>query len=134
MNSSAASVMTSRPVAVAPIAPPEHHLPLAQGHQSVIAERDPMGIAAQVGKDVLRRGKGRLGIDDPGLLPQGREETLEGPGVTEGRRGPRKLEAVLRIGVLEGSEIFAAKHPGERFDRKEKVAALGGNPAVRLWR
>jgi hypothetical protein len=83
---------------------------------------------------MLRRGKGRLGIDDPGLLPQWREEMLEGPGVHEGCCGPRKLEVALRIGTLEGGEILAAKHPGERPYGKEKVAALGRNPAVSLWR
>ena len=124
----------SGPIAVAPLAPPEHHLPVPQGHESVIAERHAMGIATQVGHDMLRRGKGRLGIDDPGLLPQWREEMLEGLAVHEGCCGPRTLEVALRIGTLEGGEIRAAKHPGERPHGKEKVAALGRNPAVALWR
>ena len=47
--------------------------------------------------------------------------------------GPSELEALLRIGVLQGGEIFAPKHPGERFDGKEKVAALGGYPAGAVW-
>src|SRR4029450_797830 len=83
------------PVAATPIMPPEHHLPIPQGHQPIIAERDAMRIAPQVREDVLRRGKGWLGIDDPGLLPQGREETLEGPGVPQGCCRPCTLEAVL---------------------------------------
>src|SRR5438105_348526 len=105
--------------------PLEHHLPRTQGHQPVIAEGDPMCRAAQVREDVLCRGKRRLDIDDPRLLPQWREETLEGPGVPQGCRGPGTLQVVLRRGALERGEIFAAKHPGERFDRKEEVAALG---------
>jgi len=113
-------------VVVAPLAPPEHYLPIPHGYESVMAERYAMRRAPQIREDVLRRGKRRLGIDDPGLLPQRREETLEGPGVPQGRCGPGKLETVLRIGALESGEIFAAKHAGERFDRKEKVAALGG--------
>jgi hypothetical protein len=68
-------------VVVAPLAPPEHDLPIPHGHESVIAERHAMRIAPQIREDVLRRGKRRLGIDDPGLLPQRHEETLEGPGV-----------------------------------------------------
>jgi hypothetical protein len=56
-------------IAVAPITPPEHYLPLTQRHQAVITQRHAMGIAAQVGEYVLRGGKGRLGIDDPRLLP-----------------------------------------------------------------
>src|SRR5215470_1290297 len=79
------------PVAVAPIMPPEYHLPIPQGHQPVIAEGDPVRIAAEIREDVLCRGKRRLGIDDPRLLPQRREETLEGPGVSQRSRGPGKL-------------------------------------------
>jgi hypothetical protein len=35
---------------------------------------------------------------------------------------------------LESGEIFATKHPRERFDRKEEVAVLGRNPALPVWR
>jgi hypothetical protein len=115
-------------VAAAPLMPPTDHLPRPQGHQPVIAEGDSMRIAAQLREDVLCGDKGRLGRDDPGLLPQGREETLEGPGVLQGRRSPGTLETVLHIGAVERGEICAAKHPGERCDRKEKVAAPGGIP------
>jgi hypothetical protein len=118
---------------VAPLAPPEHYLPIPHGYESVIAERYAMRIASQIREDVLRRGKRRLGIDDPGLLPQRREETLEGPGVPQGRRGPGKLQVVLGLGALESGKVFAAKHLGERFDGQEEVAALGRNPAVPLW-
>ena len=82
---------------------------------------------------MLGRGKGRLGIDDPGLLPQRYEEALEGPRIGEGRRGPCELEAALAIGLLQGGEIFAAKHPRERVHRKEEVAPCRGNPAAAVW-
>jgi hypothetical protein len=121
------------PVAAAPIMPPQDPLPCTQGHQPVMAEGDPMRRAAQGREDVLCRGTGRLGRDDPGLLPQWGEETLEGPGVPQGRRGPGTLETVLRLGAVESGEICAAQHPGERCDRQEQVAALGGYPAGRIW-
>ena len=120
-------------VVVAPFSPPERSLPIPHGHESVIAERHAMRIAPQVREDVLRRGKRPLGIDDPGLLPQGREETLEGPGVPQGGCGPRPLEAVLPLGLLQGREILPAEHPGECLNGKEEVAALGRNPACLLY-
>ena len=82
---------------------------------------------------MLRRGKGRLRIDDPGLLPQRREEALEGPGIREGCRRPGELQSALGICVLQGGEIFATKHPRERVHRKEKIAAFRGNPAAAVW-
>ena len=114
---------------MARIAPPERDVPLAQRHQSVIAHRHAMGIAPQGRDNVLRGGKRWLGIDDPGLLPEWREKTLEGPGIPQGCCGPRKVEAVLGSGLLQGGEVLPAKHLGEGFDRKEKVTALGRNPA-----
>src|SRR2546421_10988806 len=92
-----------------------------------------MRRAAQVREDMLRRGTRQLGIDDPGLLPQRCEETLEGPGVPQRRCGPCQLQVVLRRGAVERGEVFAAKHPGERCDRKEEGAALGWKPAVSVW-
>ena len=59
---------------------------------------------------------------------------LEGPGVRQRGYGPCKLEAALCIGPLEGGEILAAEHLGERSHGPEKVAALGWNPPVPLWR
>ena len=108
--------------------------PIPQGHETIIAERHAMSIAPQVGHDLLRRGKVRLGINDPGLLPQWGEEMLEGPGVHQRCCGPCTLEAALCIGPLEGGKILATEHLGERPHGKEKVAALGRNPAVSLWR
>ena len=109
-------------VAVAPLAPPQPHLPIPHGHESVIAERHAMRIAPQIREDVLCRGKRRLGIDDPGLLPQWREETLEGPGVPQGGCGPRPLEAVLRgiDNAFDKYDVRAFRSPG----RMRKVNGL----------
>jgi len=83
-----------RSVAVASLPPPERHLARLHRHQAVMTERYPMRIAAQVGDDMLRRRKGGLRVDDPGLLPQRREKPLKGPGVPEGCRRPGTLQAV----------------------------------------
>src|SRR2546426_8601506 len=92
-----------------------------------------MRIASQVRHYVLCGGEGRLGIDDPGLLPQRRKKALKGPGVDQRRCGAGELETGLRVGVLQGGQVLATKYAGERFHRKEKVATLGRNPAVPVW-
>ena len=88
----------------APVAPPEHDVALTEGHQAVIAEGDPMRIAAQVREDMLRGGKGRLGIDDPGLLPQRCKKALEGLRLTQWRCRAGELEPVLRIRPVERAQ------------------------------
>ena len=117
-----------RPVPALAITPPKAHLPIPGGHEPVITARHTMRIAAQRGHDLLGRGQGGFGIDDPRLLPQRREETLQGLGISQRCRGPGTLEAALHRGAVQGREIFAAKHLGEGFDGKEEIAPLGGNP------
>ena len=61
-------------IAPAPIPPPKHHLAIVHRHEPVITERHAMRITSQVRHCVLCGGEGRLGIDDPGLLPQRRKK------------------------------------------------------------
>jgi hypothetical protein len=44
-----------------------------------------VGVAGEIGEDLLGPGEGRLGVDKPFLLPQRREVRDEGPGDAEWR-------------------------------------------------
>ena len=49
----------------------------------MIADRDPVGISAEVLKDTLDAIEGRLAIDDPLLMIELVSESLEVPGLLE---------------------------------------------------
>ena len=91
------------------------------------------GRAAQVRDHLLGRGKGWLGIDDPGVLLQRGDEAGKSLGVGQGSRGTREAQDLLGVGPLEAREILAAQDLGQAFDWEEEVAALRGNPARAVW-
>jgi hypothetical protein len=46
--------------------------------------------------------------------------------------GASKLKFSLSVGSTQGTQVLAAENLGEGLDRKEKVSAFGGNPALML--
>ena len=64
-----------------------------EGGDPTRRDRDPMGVARQIGEDGLRPGERRLGVDDPALLADGGKMPDEGIGV--GEMGQRAMESKL---------------------------------------
>jgi len=112
------------PVAMTIVLPAQRHLALVHRHQAMVADGHPMGRAAQVRDHLLGRGKGWLGIDDPGVLLQRGDEAGKSLGVARGVVAPAKRRTFLGVGPLEAREILAAQDHGQAFDWEEEVAAL----------
>ena len=64
-----------------------------EGRDPARGDRDPVGVARQIGEDGLRPREGRLGIDDPTLATHRRE--MPGEGSAIGKRGERAVESKL---------------------------------------
>src|SRR6266446_3106286 len=120
-------------VAVAIVSPAKRDLAILERDQAMVTDGYPMGRATQVGDHLLSRGKGFLGIDHPGVLPQRGHEAVKGLGVSQGGGRAGTAQRSLRVGLMEAREIFPPKDLGEPFDRDEEVAALGGNPTLAIW-
>jgi hypothetical protein len=74
-------------VAGGAIAIVERHLAGATLQQAGIADGDTVGIVAQIVEQLLRSGKGGLGVDDPGPMSEGREQFVKARGVGQRRHG-----------------------------------------------
>ncbi len=86
-----------------------------------------MGVAAEIGDDVLGPPEGRLGIDDPVVLFESGEEGIEGLLVGEFAGLAGKAELALLAGPGQELEILCTKDFGQGAHR-EQEAALGREP------
>ena len=48
-----------------------------EGHETMVGDRDPMGVAGQVVENMFGAAEGWLGIDDPVLLAELPEQVAE---------------------------------------------------------
>ena len=63
---------------------------LVEGDQAAVRDRDPVGVARQVGEHRLRSREGRLGVDHPALLPDGSQMAQECPPLGQVRHRPEE--------------------------------------------
>src|SRR3970282_1162641 len=109
-----------RGVAVSAVLPAEGHLPLMEGDEPVVGEGDAMGVAGEVGKDLLGPGKRWLAVHDPALGGGAREPVVRVVIAARGDRGASD-------GRLELGQELAAEDLGEDPNGQEEVCA-GGDP------
>jgi hypothetical protein len=107
-------------VAMGAVPPAEGDLAVPQRDEPIVGEGDAIGIATEVGQDLLSPSEGGLAIHDPRLPRRPREWA---PGVPV--RSPNLL---VVEGVLEQAQQLAAEDLGKDTHRQEEVAA-GGDPA-----
>ena len=91
-------------VAVTIIAPAEGYAGLVGADQATVGDGDPVGIAAEIGEDLLGRAERRLGIDDPVLATKLPDRGREGMGLTEPVERAGEAQSPSRIGRLEPLE------------------------------
>src|ERR1051325_776929 len=58
-----------RPPVAAVVLVAEAHAALVEADQPAVRDGDPVGVAGEIGEHRLRPGEGRLGVDEPVLLP-----------------------------------------------------------------
>src|ERR1700677_1047481 len=88
-----------------------------------------MGVALQIGENLLRSCERSLGVDHPLALAHWCEPVGEGIGVGQIEVLAEELELAVAMGVLELFEEAAPEQPREHPDREEE-ARLARHPAV----
>ena len=110
-------------VAVSAVLPTEGDKAVLQGDEPIVGEGDAIGIATEVGEDLLSAGEGGLAVHDPrltsGLLELTTEVFVRSP-----------AELLLVEGLLEQAEQLAAEDLREHAHGQEEVAAGGDPPGV----
>lgn len=76
-NSSAGSSATFAGVAALAVAVVEAHDAVVARDQALIAQGHPLGVAAQVGEQLVGSGERRFAVNDPGLVPQLRQQGVK---------------------------------------------------------
>src|ERR1700736_5065423 len=92
-----------------------------------------MGVARQIGENLLRPGERVLGVDDPFALTQRHEPVGEGVSVGQIDMLAVELELALAMGALQFFEEAAPEQPREHPDR-EKEPRVARAPAVAVRR
>ena len=82
-----------RLVVLAVIAPSQADPGPVGGNEPAVGDCHAVGVAAEIGEDLLGRAEGRLGIDDPVHFAQGFKSRREGPSL--GQSGQLAEEAQL---------------------------------------
>ena len=59
------------------VSPAEGDAIVLEGHETVVGDRDPMGVAGQVFENMFGTAEGWLGVDYPVLLAELPEEVAE---------------------------------------------------------
>jgi len=111
----------------------EPDLLIVEADEALIGDCDAVGVAAEIGDDLLGTGEGGLGVDHPIVMVQCAQEPAQLLRV--GQRGAGTGE--LELGVLERLaqcfEVLSPEHSRQCPHRKEK-AWLGGEPALAVGR
>jgi hypothetical protein len=115
-------------VALSPIAGGKADPSVTDINKAVVRDGYAMGIAAAILQDLLRSGKGPLGVHDPILGVELLHEALEALGDPEVLRLLPPDEVLLRVGLTQGVEKLPAEDLAQGLDRKEKVR-VGWHPA-----
>jgi len=117
-------------VAVGVVLPAESNLLAVESQQAVIAERDPVGVAAEVTQDT-GAAHGRFGVDHPILGEERVDEGLKSPHL--GQRGGLAAEdqLVAAIGSAQSSYQPLAEDPSQDLHRR-KETVLRTDPALMI--
>src|SRR5271169_1628791 len=92
-------------IVVTVVPPVELDLSVFDIQQSMVGNRDSVGVAAQVVHHLLRSGEGRFGVNDPLQVVQRIEITAESLGILKGRERRKEAEFAGVEGLLQIGSI-----------------------------
>ena len=111
---------------------PEADQPIPTVQNPMIGHGNPVGIAAEIVEDLLRSCQGCLGVDDPFLLPQRRQETLPFHWILEHRAVALEDQLPSAIGRFQTIAELALKDLGQGVDGKEEAPFLARYPVFSI--
>ena len=107
----------------------EAHGAVVEAAQALVADGDPVRVAAEVVEDLLGAGEGSLRVDHPFGLAGRAEVVGEPQGVAEGLQPSGEAQLPGLEGVLQCLEEDATEVARKDPDRQEEPGAAG-NPAA----
>src|SRR6266850_4348685 len=102
-------------VLVSGIAPPESNATFCEGNETVIGNRDAMGVAAEIVQRMLGSAEWALGIDHPISTEQSPEHRREGLRRLKRRQFPMKAEIVAGMQCTQAGDKLAPEHTAEHL-------------------
>jgi hypothetical protein len=82
-------------ITVCIVLPAEGNLVMLEGHETMVGNGHPMGVAGEIAQHMMGTAEGWFGIDDPVLPEQGAQEGAEGLLIFEGLERSRKNKLPL---------------------------------------
>ena len=113
------------------VPPTETDLAVLASEEALVSDSDPMGIAPEVGEDLLRTAEGGFGVDHPVLGPELGEERPEGRSIGERGSLPGEVELACLEGLSERFEVLPPEDDRERPHREEEASASKRSTARR---
>ncbi|MGY3621772.1 hypothetical protein ACVJGD_007968 [Bradyrhizobium sp. USDA 10063] len=101
-------------VLVAIVLPTEANMAIRAGQQTAVGDRDTMGVAPEIGENLLRPGERPLGVDDPFDLAQGGEVAGECCWFREVRKTTEELVAGVSEVLCKSASVRGLR--GQRTD------------------
>jgi hypothetical protein len=102
-------------VLVSGIAPPESNATVCEGNETVIGNRDAMGVAAEIVERMLGAAKWALGIDHPISTKQGPEHRRESLRRSKRCQFPVKAKLVAGMQSTQAGDKLAPEHAAEHL-------------------
>src|SRR6516165_11287072 len=101
--------------AVGVILPPKDDLPVLQAEQTMVGDRNPMGVSGQIMQHMLWSAEGRLGIHHPILAKQRAQECCEVPFRSESLQAPGEDELPGSESAFQSGDELSAEHAAQNF-------------------
>ena len=107
---------------------------LVERDQPLVGDGDAVGVARQVGQHGLGSGEGRLGVDEPVLLAEGRQDGGEGAAVAQAGMVAEELEPARRHGAAASSSRNSRRNSLESTRTGRRKAGPARHPALAVER
>lgn len=109
------------------ITPSEADVLAVEGCDAVVADGHAVGVSAEVAQDMFRSAEGRLGIDEPSLPGQLRDQLLEPRSITEIACRTSQVEQVLTVEMAKSGEKLLAEDGAQNGNRQREQRVAGGD-------
>lgn len=110
------------------VLPPERHLAVVDGEQSVVGDGHAVGVSREVAENLFGAAEGRLGVNHPLFATHLGQQTPESPRITQRlQRSVEGQRSGLERGLEEGQELTTEQAAQDPHRQEEPVAA--GDPS-----
>ncbi len=121
------------PAVAAVVLVAEGHAALVEAEQAAVRDGDAVGVAGEIGEHRLGSGEGRLGVDEPVLLPQRREIGGKGRPVAQAAELAEECQPARHMGVGDPGQEEPPEQARE-YPHRQKETGSARHPADAIGR